>query len=233
VSRAIEPPWRSADPEPGRAAVPDWAITFADIMSLLLAFFVLIVSMSRTDVERYRAMSASLRSAFGGSAVDSVRDLPPPPETPEAAEARRIERQLADWADDGVLPAGASVVTVRDGQRLRFAEQFMFESGRADLLGAAEATLDHLAPVFARYPGRIWVEGHTDDLPIHNEVYPSNWELSAARAAAVVRSLRARASIPEEKMAAVGYADTRPLTRDADPASRIRNRRVEIFLQRP
>ena len=217
-----------------RLPVPEWAITFADMMSLLLTFFVLIASYSYTDAARYRALAGSLRSAFG-----QVENLAGPYEVdrasgPEAAgpasQAALVEaRLMAVVRESGA--GGCDLVRSSEGVRLRIAEGMMFDLGKTELRPEARPFLDRLVPVLARFPGRIWIEGHTDDLPIQTPVYPSNWELSSARAANVVRALIGSGKLSAARLAAVGYADTRPLEANADAASRGRNRRVEIFLQ--
>jgi chemotaxis protein MotB len=211
--------------EPG--GPPEWAITFADMMTLILIFFIFIASYSNMDVVRYRKILESVHQAFGGTTFGSGPQTGAPGSTDQASAA--LEKSLSELAAKG--GAGPfELVRSTAGLRLRVQEGVMFDLGKADLRPEARPFLRRLAPILARYPGTIWVEGHTDDLPIQNQVYPSNWELSAARAGSVVRALAGQGGLSLEHLAAVGYADTRPLAPNVDDASRRRNRRVEFLL---
>jgi chemotaxis protein MotB len=210
---------------------PEWAITFADMMTLVLIFFVFIYSASNVDVIRYRKILGSVQQALGAKvATGSPRDSLAAGSPGSAAQASaQAEKALYDLANK---PGGSPFELVRspEGLRMRVQEGVMFDLGRADLRAEAPPFLRKLAPILSKYPGTIWVEGHTDDLPIQNQVYPSNWELSAARAGSVVRALVSTCGMSEDHLAAVGYADTRPVVPNTDDASRRRNRRVEFFL---
>jgi chemotaxis protein MotB len=226
------PPPTGPAPILDRPVVPEWAITFADMMSLLLTFFIVVASYSYTDASRYRALAGSMRAAFGtGDLAAGPLDVTSNEGSPDATYAQ-VERELLDLIDLNQPEGGCELVRSPEGMRLRVSAGVMFDLGRAELRPEARPFLEDLAPVLAQYPGRIWVEGHTDDLPIQNALYPSNWELSAGRAAAVVRSLIKAGRVSPQRIAAVGYAETRPLVPNSDAASRSRNRRVEIFLQR-
>jgi chemotaxis protein MotB len=246
---------RTVLPATDKATPPDWAVTFADMMCLLLTFFVLIASYSYTDASKYRALAGSLRQAFGVREPNAGSSTPGP-RVAEGAQGsgaqvlgaegsgghgsgarnsvvslrENLEQKLAALAESGAFP-GLQVVRSQEGMRLRVQEGVMFDLGRADVRPEARPLVERLAPIFSRYPGQIWVEGHTDDLPIRNMIYPSNWELSAARAGNVVRAL-IEAGVPSAHLAAVGYAETRPLAPNLDVESRQRNRRVEFLLTR-
>jgi chemotaxis protein MotB len=222
-------PWL---PTSDKNVPPEWAVTFADMMCLLLTFFVLIASYSYTDASKYRALAGSLRRAFGSREPQTGLSLPI--SKPGQQEAGRlgaeVEAEITALADSSAQGA-LQVVRSQEGMRLRVQEGVMFDLGRADLRDQARDLLDRLGPILRRYPGTIWVEGHTDDLPIQSAAYPSNWELSAARAGNVVRALVA-SGVPPGHLAAVGYAETHPLAPNSDPESRQRNRRVEFLLTR-
>jgi chemotaxis protein MotB len=112
-----------------------------------------------------------------------------------------------------------------------FPDQILFDSGSARLKAGFKHILETLAPQLRRLPNGIEVDGHTDNLPISTAAFPSNWELSAGRAGAVVRYLQAL-GLPPERLSAAGYADTRPVDSNATRAGRLRNRRVEIIVLR-
>lgn len=112
-----------------------------------------------------------------------------------------------------------------------FPDQILFESGSAVLKPSFRSILDQLAGPLAQLPNQVEVQGHTDNIPISTGAYPSNWELSAGRAGAVIRYLTSR-GIPAGRLQAAGYADTRPLDSNATREGRSRNRRVEIIVLR-
>ena len=114
----------------------------------------------------------------------------------------------------------------------RISNELLFASGDASLVAGAEPVLQRLVDVLKASPYPVSIEGHTDNVPIQTERFPSNWELSGARAASVVRYLQAR-GIDPGRMRAVGHADTRPLTNNATPETRARNRRVDVILETP
>lgn len=228
----------------------DWIMTYGDLMTLLLVFFVLIVSFSTLDVVKYRALVGSLEEAFGSKNRPAAplvsEDLPPftmPVQmeafpTHEEAEMKEVERvkveeDLARLIEEMGPEAPLELVESPEGLRLRMPGHIMFSLASAELSEEAQPILTRLAPILGRYPYRIWVEGHSDDLPIQTPVYPSNWELSAARAGNVVRELIDRRGLERSRLAAVGYADTRPVVPNQDEASRSANRRVEILLSQP
>lgn len=122
-------------------------------------------------------------------------------------------------------------VIVNDGSiSFRISSEILFGSGRAELEDAGLDVIDRLVPTLAAGGHRIIVEGHTDNLPIQTERFPSNWELSASRASSVVRYLQL-AGIESTRLSATGYADTRPLADNGDEQGRASNRRVELIMQ--
>ncbi|MFC7331929.1 OmpA family protein [Rhodocista pekingensis] len=157
----------------------------------------------------------------GGDTAAAPEGPPPPPLSP-AARAWLQALEAAGLPPD----VGFTVEDRRIAIELR--DRVLFRSGSAALETAGTAVLDRLAPMLARMPGTITVEGHTDPVAIATARFPSNWELSAARAAAVVRHLVA-AGLPAQRLRATGLADSRPLT--TDPARWAMNRRVEIVIE--
>jgi chemotaxis protein MotB len=218
---------QAARPDP--TSPPEWAITFADMMTLILIFFVFMASYSNLDVVRYRKILESVKQGFGGKLAATVAGTDSLAKTPSTSKAA-AEKALYELAGKEGTGGPFELVRSPEGLRLRVQEGVMFDLGKAELRPEARPFLLRLAPILARYPGTVWVEGHTDDLPIQNQIYPSNWELSAARAGSAVRALVALSGLSVEHLVAVGYADTRPLVPNEDAASRKRNRRVEFYL---
>ncbi|KXS37078.1 MAG: chemotaxis protein MotB [Halomonadaceae bacterium T82-2] len=127
---------------------------------------------------------------------------------------------------------GVEVSRVKGGINLRIQDHLLFGSGDAALTGGGREMINQLVAILQRYDGEISVEGHTDSVPIDTPRFPSNWELSSARATAILRYL-VQAGIDPERLRAVGYADTRPLQSNRSAAGRAANRRVEVIIHAP
>lgn len=237
-----------------------WAIPYGDLVTLLLALFVVMYAISSVNEGKYRAVSASLTAAFNGVPrtpvpvqigeipiqsdgqdlqVDLIESDRPPSErqvaTPEegsaggAAELDAMADQLATALNDLIA---AKVIVVRQTPfwlEVEIQTDLLFPSGTANLSPPAQVILTRLAKVLERFPNPIRVEGHTDNLPIRNATFPSNWELSAARAASVVHLLM-RAGVAPQRMAVIGLGEYRPVADNAAEAGRNRNRRVQLVI---
>jgi chemotaxis protein MotB len=217
VARRPPPAFAYDEEEPHGA--PLWMVTYADLVTLLLALFVLLVATSQIEAGRFRAVLGAFRGA------DGIEGLP----TERAQQAALLAR-----LDAAGLGGTVEVEATPQGLRLAIADSVMFRPGEAALVGAAPAVLRLVAAAVTPAVGMVVVEGHTDDRPIATARYPSNWELSAARAAAVVRFLLAQpGALPAERYQASGHAEHRPRAPNATPAGRALNRRVEILLTTP
>jgi chemotaxis protein MotB len=244
-----------------------WLLTYADMITLLLALFVVLFAISSVNVSKVKMLQQSLREAFSGKVMSggeaimqtgnsvSVRSLDSQPRIvpatpsigqPDSAAARaalaarreedelqRLKRMLDAFAAAHGFRAQVETVVTRRGLVVRLlTDNVLFDSGLADLkpqglplLGEVGTLLgvDRIHPIV--------IEGHTDDVPIATSKYASNWELSTARSAAVVRWLIGR-DLPARRFSAAGYADLRPLASNGTAPGRARNRRVEVVLQR-
>jgi len=208
-----------------KGGAPAWIVTFADLMALLLTFFVLLLSFSTVDKEKYKAMVESMARAFGappaifGEHPGGLVELPHPRPPRDGAAAKASVRDGMEQALARELAARQVVIEERPNDLLvRFPEEIAFPSGRAELTPAIRAMLDKIGPSLRRHPGPIVVVGHTDDRPVIGGRFRSNWDLSAARAVSV-------------RLTAQGQADTRPLFPNDSPSHRAANRRVELILQ--
>ena len=159
------------------------------------------------------------------------RPAPPPlvPMTPLLFAVPLFD--LPDPVDEP-LPQidGVQVTAIPHGFNLRIQDHLLFDSSAVDVSDKGRALIEKMIPLLQEFQGTISVEGHTDSVPISTQQFPSNWELSAARAAAVVRALRLD-GIDGARLRAIGYASTEPLADNDTPAGRARNRRVELVLQ--
>lgn len=195
----------------------DWKLSYGDMVTLLLTFFVVIVTMSQVNLTTLKEIGASMRRAIKGGEPKPRYSLS---ELVEDVKRMIEEEGLQGQVDVGITPQGVAI-------NLKGA--VLFDLGSTELKPQALPLLTKLAGKLKDLPYRISVEGHTDDLPIHTLRFPSNWELSAARAARVVRFF-IQQGIPKGRLQAVGFADTQPKVPNTSPENRAKNRRVVIRL---
>ncbi len=236
---------------------PAWVITFADLMSLLMCFFVLLLAYSEMDAKKFAEVATSMQGSLGTAAAPQVGDglipLPVPPDSTQSAPQEpteddqaakalmeKLNQTLAQTQADaqelaqrleGQMERGELEIET-DGPNIivRLREQGSFESGSADLNPQAQATLATIESILRGKQGRILVLGHTDDIPIKTPRFRSNWELSAVRAVAVADALMASGLLARGRFEVTGFADTHPLTGNDTAPGRARNRRVEIVI---
>ena len=209
----------------GEGEEESWLLTYLDVMTLLLVMMVVMLAFAKPASE-----DAGQGDGSGGPAAPRAQaPLNLRPQLNQLV-APREKDPLAGLPLDQ-LGEGVEVL-VNDGVvSFRISSEMLFPSGQADLIGPGAQMLATLVPVLNAMPNqRIVVEGHTDDVPIQNARYPSNWELSSGRAGSVVRQLIALGVAPE-RIRATGFADTRPLQLNDSEANRAANRRVELVLE--
>lgn len=236
-----------------------WAIPYGDLVTLLLALFVVMYAISSVNEGKFRAASASLSEAFKGvprtavpiqigsipvlskgkerdvNLVEAERQEDGGAMTDTASEAL-ASQEMADQLNAALADLIESkVIVVRQTPfaiEVEIQTDLLFTSGKARLSASAQAILVRLAEVLKRFPNPIRVEGHTDNLPIRSVEFPSNWELSAARAATVVHLLMS-AGVSPQRMSVVGLSEYRPLADNKDEQGRNRNRRVQLIIPAP
>ena len=209
--------------------VDRWLLTYADMITLLVALFIMLYSMSAVNQEKFGALAQSMRREFqalperDGGKIIGTGQLVDPLEQ-QASQLQRFLQQTGLQSQVRVRheERGLVISLLSDGT--------LFDLGSADLKPSAKQVLDRVAQVLHAVPNPVLIEGHTDNLPIRTAQYPSNWELSAARAARVLRYLVQKGGIPAHRLIAVGYADTRPLVPNNSPSNRAQNRRVDIAI---
>ena len=225
-----------------------WMVSYADFITLLFAFFVVMYSLSSINEGKYRVLSNSLIQAFRPNEVtiEESRDIVPPvvivqpkPGPLAAAESARqaVKNRMRNMADairrvlQPLTRSGqVSVAEGANGVTVEINASALFTPGEAVLDRDASAALKAVAGVLAEVDFPIKVEGHTDNLPISNQRFPSNWELSSVRASSVVR-LFIEAGVAPERLTAAGYADQHPVAENDTEANRARNRRVAIMIE--
>ncbi|KQQ87999.1 flagellar motor protein MotD [Massilia sp. Leaf139] len=234
---------RYDDDDHTRESHERWLISYVDFITLLFAFFVVMYAISVVNTGKYKALSDALGDAFGGrpevpQASSTIEQLPLTSIIArKRAEAARRERErlntLARELNASLAPliqnGQVRVTQTARGVTVEINAKVLFEEGQAALGGEARTTLGTVASLLKGEPHAIEVEGHTDNLPIANPAFPSNWELSSARASSVVR-LFIDSGVAEGRLTAVGHAANRPLAPNTDEAGRARNRRVAVTI---
>ena len=275
------------DEDSGPAGSPAWMATFADLMSLLMCFFVIILSFSELDVIKYKQIAESMKDAFGvqqkmeltsipkGTSVVATEFQPGIPEpTPidrieqvttnqdlnslrignpdaEETEAREVKDLITEememLIEETELDAEmlrrllraeieAGQIDVESEGRtivIRIREKGSFPSGSAELDIGFLAVLDKTGYALNEIKGRIFIEGHTDNVPINTSRYGSNWDLSAARSVAVAERLLEGPRMDPIRLTISGHADTRPQAPNQSWEGRAQNRRVEVIVKQP
>lgn len=237
-----------------------WMLSYLDVLTLLIAFFVLLLALSepRTDDDNIPAEISQTGSAGNAEGIssrtpmaDSSGVLPGGigvlPEfnsvlagttgqaTPDAQDSGvddDYDDRYGDIEDslNALSLSGVDATPGREGLTLRIADNLLFASGQAELMYEGMMLISRLTDILNAFAGEISIEGHTDNIPINTARFPSNWELSSARAISVLRFLEQEGIAPT-RMRAIGYAETRPLQPNDTPQSRAGNRRVELILR--
>ncbi len=211
-----------------------WLITYLDMLTLLLVMLVIMLALAGKGEGQQSepAMIEATQQAAGDQLVALQPSASPIPSiVPLPAPAADTQQDGTSEAKPDLALGDDIEVIVNDGSiSFRISSEILFGSGRAELEDAGLDVIDRLVPTLAAGGHRIIVEGHTDNLPIQTERFPSNWELSASRASSVVRYLQL-AGIESTRLSATGYADTRPLANNGDEQGRASNRRVELIMQ--
>lgn len=238
-----------------KKGAPLWMVTFSDLVTLILVFFVLLFSMSQIDAIKFKAIADSFKERqileFYPSIIPSNE---PPSDSAVDPDTGADKKQGSDGDSKGSLEETSLgqlleevetfldengledvIVATRNerGVIIVLPEKVLFPTGEATILSSAEPFLNKVGELLANMPNMIKVEGHTDNRPINNFRYPSNWELSSARASSVIRYLINTQQLDSSRFIAVGYGETRPIVANDGPDNWQKNRRVEILIAEP
>jgi chemotaxis protein MotB len=216
--------------------------TYGDMMTLLLVFFVLLFSMSTVDTQKYKAVVQSLSGSLGmldsGTTVTMeplINNFPSdsPTDSPsEYEEFNEMQDELQKILEENNLKGNVKLELGERGLIVRFLDNVLFDSGKADLTPKAKLIIDSISGVLQQSNKRIAIEGHTDNVPISTYKYPSNWELSTTRAVNVVKYMIDNNHIDPIRLSAAGYADQHPISNNSTPEGRESNRRVDMVILR-
>ena len=224
-----------------------WLVTYADLMTLLLVFFILLYSISSLNMEKFKRAIQSIQVSLGETSPRvGLLDLVNVPESKDQnftiedlTGLRAREQDMLESLNEVIADKNQSeniLVYAKDGKiTIQIRGAVLFASGSARFNEMAKPILDEIVNIIHSYPAyNANIKGHTDDVPIETVQFPSNWELSSARASSVVRYLLRR-NVQPEKLRAVGFADTKPIRSNFDnnglelPENQAHNRRVEII----
>jgi chemotaxis protein MotB len=251
------------------AGVPAWVMTFADLMTLLMCFFVLLLAFSEMDAAKFKQLSGSMKDAFGVQTEVEVRTIPkgtsvvaqefspgkPEPtalnqvrqftidsnrntldaldrELKEIEETRRHARRLRLALKEEIEKGSVSIQTEGVKIIIHIMENASFDSGYADVRPEFLPVLEKIANLIDNTSGEVTISGHTDNVPISNERFRSNWELSTSRAVSVTHELLNVSDVHPEQVVVTGHADTRPRASNDTAEDRATNRRVDISIVR-
>jgi chemotaxis protein MotB len=239
-----------------------WLLTYADMITLLVAFFIMLYAMSVTNTAKFVKLAISVRSGFGnvtgnkpsilngmggGSPLPAVSPITPvvKPSDPKdnqdggTVSRREVEKEheISDALKKAIEHAAlADHVAIHEEERgvvvSVVADKYTFDSGSAALKPALMPILDKIGGVIKQVPNNVRVEGHTDNLPIDTPQFPSNWQLSAIRASNVLCYFVSTGNAVPDRIDCVGYGSTKPIVPNTTEYNRAKNRRVEIVFLR-
>jgi len=224
---------RQEVPESTEEDSKEWLMTYADMITLLLAFFILLLAISTMDLPRFQETMGAIKSAMNKRSLPTVQTRPTKVISQIVGVRQRNMINEINRAMEGT-PEGVAVNAQFDRNRVLITinSQALFGAGRADLVPAGRKILDGVAKVLEAFPEYdVDIRGHTDDTSINTPQFPSNWELSAVRATSTLRYLLSK-GIPAHRMTATGLADIDPLAPNDSQENRMANRRVEFVLEK-
>ena len=210
-----------------------WMMTYSDMVTLLLTFFVLLISMSQIDEIKFDKAAGSLRGAFGvfdqvgDDEVQSAQTTTIAPVKNEAVQ--RVYKRIRDQLQRLELNKDIKLVKDRGAVVLRVEESVLFESGQTSLDPKAHSVLKDVADLVRPWPMDLRIEGHTDDVPVRGEL--SNWEISAQRSLSVLRFMAENELLSLDRLSSVGYGSQHPVVPNDSPQHRAMNRRVDFVLE--
>lgn len=213
-----------------------WQSIYCSVMLIVVAFFVFLVSSSITDTQKMRSFQEQYRT---DSPTASKTEKEGPRQTKEGDDLikgqllAQISASLNRTIQQGGYGGAIMVERVIKGLKLRFESEVLFDAGETQLKGALFPLLKEISSLAKERNLGIRIEGHTDNQPIKSKKYPSNWELSAARAVYILKHFLEIGTIPAERVSAAGFGEYRPIAENDTPEGRNKNRRVDIYLDLP
>ena len=213
-----------------------WLVSYADFITLLFAFFTTMYAISTVDAQKMSKMVASMQVALKSDPSAHAAPVPlpqnglPQPVVPQLDNLVVLRQQLASRLERQIQQGNVEIGVDARGLVVSIREAGSFPSGSADLSDGARALLAQVASPLSELPHPVRIEGHTDDTPIRNPRFRSNWELSTARATQVIAYLQNELGLSATRLSAAGYGEFHPRVPNASAAERSQNRRVDLVI---
>ncbi|MGC2662297.1 MAG: flagellar motor protein MotB [Bryobacteraceae bacterium] len=217
-----------------------WVISYADFITLLFAFFVVMFATANADKGKARAVSEAVKAALSQSKDAKVAEM-----VKEAADEDKVgggktedpkkelapvEKQLRAQLKPEIEKGQIELKMESRGLIISFRQAALFDSGADVVKASAFSPISKVAEAVLAIPNQVRLEGHTDNQPIHNERFNNNWELSSFRSIALLQMMTAKFNIPVQRLAVSGYADVVPVASNQTEEGRARNRRVDVVI---
>lgn len=229
------------------AAAPEnherWIVSYADMVTLLFALFVVLFATSDANPQKLQSVHNSIEQAFsigvlqgsnGSSAVlNQGGGITPSISEIKSNNLAALEATLGGFAKSNNLEGKIQIRSDADSITISLADNLLFDSGSADLRPGSQDVLAQVALALKGLPNEMRIEGHTDNVPVNSPDFPTNWELSAARASRVLRFMREQGGLTANDLFLAGYAETHPIADNSTPEGRALNRRADIVILYP
>jgi chemotaxis protein MotB len=221
-----------------RVAHDRWLVSYADFITLLFGFFVVLYAFAKADQKKQMQVSESIDAAFKSLGLfpdatrhpDRASSGEKSADQPAKDDLEHIRKELTQALSNQVAQHTVSIQMGRDGLVISLREAGFFASGSATPKPETLGTLGRIAESLGRTPYDLRIEGHTDNIPIHTAEFDSNWELSSARATRIARLFLSQHALPADRISAAGYAEFHPVASNATAEGRAENRRVDIVV---
>ncbi|MGC5325916.1 flagellar motor protein MotB [Brevibacillus sp. SYSU BS000544] len=238
-----------------------WLIPYADLLTLLLALFIVLFASSQVDAKKFEQLSESLSMAFNGGI--SFFENPQPVKTPEVVpqttlpekeqdkkdetqrekeqrekfqketeNLQKLQQSIDAYIKENKLTDKLQTKLTDMGLMITILDNALFASGRADVRPDARKLAQEISGMLEKYPRQVIVSGHTDNVPIHTSEFPSNWDLSSKRALNFMKILLENSTLDPRKFSATGYGEYHPIASNGSAEGRAKNRRVEVSILR-
>jgi chemotaxis protein MotB len=235
LTRTMAEDDRIARKRSGGGSTSGWEIIYTGFILIMLCFFIMLASFSTIEKSKVEHFVASFTRAVsvmpggvkvrpGKQARHAIPDI-----AHEQGEMALIFQELEDALGEFGLAEDLSVTSLRNGLVVRLADKALFDLGIAEISEEAFPLLNKIGAIISKGSYSVEIRGHTDDLPIHTDRFPSNWELSTARAVNVLRYFVETSGISAERLSAAGFGEFQPIVPNEGPELRAKNRRVEII----
>jgi chemotaxis protein MotB len=228
-------------PPPPEEGLPPWMATFADMVTLLLCFFVLLLSFATMEITKFNKLKGSCAKSFGVQkeeskylkAATAISPLEGGSSQKKMDKVMGLDIKLREFVQDAKLKDEAKVTSYQNGVMLRVNNNLFFPPHSATLNTAAAPVLHKAIKILNDSNFVLLVRGHTDSTETKSKLYKSNWLLSSARSAACIRYILGHSDIQPKRLIAVGYADSKPIVPNNSEENRLINRRVEFYFSFP